>query len=179
MRPRHRSSVRAMALTAALALAACSRHVEPPPRAEGRGAAPLSATAPPTVDDALLVLPEVMEWVVGPAAGVVFAAAGRHAPTDRRPSDAQAWQAVADAAAQLVEQGTLLAQPALASSRADWLGRATAMRRSAAEVMDAARQHDAERAAQASDALRAACQGCHLRYAAAVAQRVGEVRDRP
>ena len=155
-------------LGAVWALAGCWRD-EPPPRSVLR-AAPAATSA----TEAPWLVQDLMEWMVDPAAGVVFAAAGRLAPTDRRPEHPQAWQAVADAAERLVEQGTLLAQPALAAERADWLGLAGAMQRSAADVAQAARRQDAEAAALAGNALRASCQGCHLRYAAAAAQRLGE-----
>ena len=172
--------LRMLALLAAGLCGACSRD-EPVPRAAAPTAAvaPAAAAATAAVDEAALLVQDLMEWVVDPAAGVVFAAAGRQAPPDRRPAGAVAWQAVADAADRLGEQAVWLAQPALAANRSDWQALAGAMRRGAADVMDAARAQDGERAAAASDALRAACQGCHLRYAAAVAQRVGDWPARP
>lgn len=148
---------------------ACTRSEAPPPRA-----AAVPAAASPGVDARRLVLGDVMAWVVEPAADVVFAAAGLQAPADRRPSGSAAWQAVADAAGQVAEQGRLLMHPALAAHRADWQGLAAAMFRSASDAMEAARRQDAEGAAAASDALRASCQGCHLRYAPALARRVGD-----
>ena len=171
-------ATRTLALLAATLAAACSR-VETPPSAASPAALRQAAAPAPAVDEALLLVQELMDWVVEPAAGVVFAAVGRRAPPDRRPAGAAAWQAVADAAERLGEQAAWLAQPALAAHRSDWQTLAGAMRLSAAEVGAAARAQDAERAAQASDALRAACQGCHLRYAAAVAQRVGDWPARP
>lgn len=170
MRGRRAAFVVSMAMLAA----ACTRGEAPPARA----AAVPPVAASPGLDADLLVLNDVMEWVVDPAADVVFAAAGLHAPADRRPSGAPAWQAVADAAQQLAEQGRLLMQPAFATQRADWHALAAAMHRSASDAAEAARRHDADRAATASDALRASCQGCHLRYAPApaLARRVGDTR---
>lgn len=153
----------ALAVSTVVFAVGCTRSEAPP------------AAAAPDVDIDLLVINDVMAWIVEPAADVVFAAAGRHAPPDRRPAGAPAWQAVADAAERLAEQGRLLMHPAIASKRADWQGLAAAMFRGASEAMEAARRHDAERAAQASDALRAACQGCHLRYAPALVPRLGDV----
>ncbi|HEX6704694.1 MAG TPA: hypothetical protein VF169_08040 [Albitalea sp.] len=159
-------------VSVAVLAAACTRGEAPPVRAAA--APPFAASPGPAAD--LLALNDVMEWVVEPAADVVFAAAGLQAPADRRPIGAPAWQAVADAAQQLAEQGRLLMQPAFATHRADWQGLAAAMHRSASDAAEAARRHDADRAATASDALRASCQGCHLRYAPALARRVGETR---
>jgi hypothetical protein len=172
MRP---AAVLGAAMIGALWLAAACSPAEPPPRAERRTA----AVPGPVVEDTLPLLQDLMEWVVEPAADVVFAAGGREAPPDRRPAGVTAWQAVADAADRLVQQAAVLAQPALVADRADWLGLAHAMRRSAAQVQEAALAQDAPAVAQASDALRASCQGCHLRYAAALAQRVGGAAGTP
>jgi hypothetical protein len=171
---RHRTiAAQAAALLGALLLAGgCAPTDLPTPAAR-------QAAAVPVVDEAWLLLQGLMEWVVDPAAEVVFAAGGRNAPPDRRPAAAPAWQAVADAADRLVEQAALLAQPGLAAGRADWLGQAQAMRRSAALVQQAARARDAAAIDQASDALRASCQGCHLRHAPALVQRLGVAGTTP
>lgn len=171
MRLRRAALVVWMAVLATL-VGACTRNDAPSPHAVA--APPIAAS--PGVDADLLVLGDVMAWVVEPAADVVFAAAGLQAPADRRPSGGPAWQAVADAAGQVAEQGRLLMHPSLSARRADWQGLAAAMFRSATDAMDAARRQDAEGAATASDALRASCQGCHLRYAPALARRVGDTR---
>jgi hypothetical protein len=162
----------AFVVAVAVLAAACSRGEAPSVRV---AAAPAVAASSGLEAD-LLVLNDVMEWSVEPAADVVFAAAGLGAQADRRPNTAPAWQAVADAAQQLAEQGHLLMQPAFATHRADWQGLAAAMHRSASDAAEAARRRDADRTAAASDALRASCQGCHLRYAPALARRVGDTR---
>jgi len=137
---------------ALLLLAGCGRvDVAPPPAAE-------------------LVLQEVMELLVDPAAGVVFAAADLQAAPEQRPVSAMAWQAVADAADQLAEQGRQLAQPALSLQRPEWLRLAAALREGAADGAAAARRQDVQRLALAGERLRAACQDCHARYGVAPLQ---------
>jgi len=146
---------RACGMLALLLLAGCGRvDVAPPP-----------ARAPqPAAELPLLVLQELMDLLVDPAAGVVFAAADPQADPERRPASPMAWQAVADAADQLAEQGRQLAQPALSLQRADWLRLASALRERAVESADAARRQDAQRLARAGEQLRATCQDCHQRY---------------
>lgn len=146
---------------ALLLLAGCGRvDVAPPP-----ARAPLPAAELP-----LLVLQELMELLVDPAAGVVFAAADLQGAPEQRPSSAMAWQAVADAADQLVEQGRQLAQPALSLQRPEWLRLAAALREGAADSAAAARRQDGQRVALAGERLRAVCQDCHARYGVAPLQ---------
>lgn len=152
---------RACGTLALMLLAGCGRVDVAPPT--GR-------TPPPAAELPLLVLQELMELRVDPAAGVVFAAAELQGAPEQRPASAMAWQAVADAADQLAEQGRQLAQPALSLQRPDWLRLAAAMREGAADSADAARRQDAQRLASAGDRLRAACQDCHARYGVAPLQ---------
>ena len=140
---------------ALLLLAGCSRvDMAPSP----------ARTPPPAAELPLLVLQELMELLVDPAAGVVFAAADLQGAPEQRPASAMAWQAVADAADQLAEQGRQLAQPALSLQRPEWLRLAAALREGAADSAAAARRQDAQRLALAGERLRAACAGCHARY---------------
>ena len=145
---------RACGMLALLLLAACGRvDVAPPAR-----------PAQPAAELPLLVLQELMELLVDPAADVVFAAADLQAAPEQRPASPMAWQAVADAADQLAEQGRQLAQPALSLQRPEWLRLAAALREGAADSAAAARRQDAQRLALAGERLRAACAGCHARY---------------
>lgn len=155
-------------LLLAFALAGCSRH-EP--------ATPVMAPAPPVVrmampvdDESALILPDLMDLVVDPAAGVLFAAADQHAWTDLEPRSDEAWQAVADAAAQLAQTSDTLAHPVLARGRADWLQWADTLREGAATAGAAARRHDPRSLFAAGAQVRASCQACHARYATQVAE---------
>lgn len=116
-------------------------------------------------DAGMLVLPDLMAYLVDPAAGVLLAAADLEASGDAEPRTVEAWQAVADAAVQLVQTSEMLAQPALALGRADWLKLAAALREDAATCGAAAGRHDASDLAEAGARIRATCQACHALYA--------------
>ncbi len=161
---RRRSAGLALALLAVLAvLAGCSRETPPPPVPPP---APAPAAAAPDADPAAaLVLPEVMEWVVDPAAAVLAAAADQHGWAALAPRSDEAWQAVADAAAELQRSGELLLRPALAQDRGDWLESAAMLREGAVAAAAAARRHDPRGLYLAGLQVKAGCQGCHARHA--------------
>ncbi len=151
-----------------LALAGCSRDETPAP--VKLLAAPIAHPAAWMDDELALILPDLMDLVVDPAAGVLFAAAEQQARTDLEPRTAEAWQAVVDAAAQLVQTGETLAEPALARGRADWLDWAAAMREGAAAASAASKRHDPRSLYAAGLQVRASCQACHARYAVQIAE---------
>ena len=146
----------------ALVLAACSRDEPPAPAAVPPAVASVAAVRE---DDAALVLPDVMEWIVDPAAAVVAAAADQHGWVDLAPRSDEAWQAVADAAAELVRTGDLLLRPGVAQQRADWVDAAGMLREGAQAVTAAARRHDPRGLYLAGQQVRGACQACHAVHA--------------
>lgn len=165
MRPPSR---RVCAMLLVLALAGCSRD---------EASAPALAPALPGAhavespdDEVALILPDLMDLLVDPAAGVLFAAADPPARTDLEPRSVEAWQAVADAAAQLVQTSGMLADPALARDRSDWLQWADAMREGAAAGSAAARRRDPRSLYASGQQVKASCQGCHARYATQLAE---------
>ncbi|WP_341888534.1 hypothetical protein [Variovorax sp. YR752] len=165
MRPLSR---RACAMLLVLALAGCSRNQ---PSAPAIAPAPPVAHAAESLDDELvLILPDLMDMLVDPAAGVLFAAADPPARTDLEPRSAEAWQAVVDAASQLAQTSGMLADPVLSRGRADWLQWAEAMRDGAAAGAAAARRHDPRSLYAAGQRVKASCQGCHARYATQIAE---------
>lgn len=164
-------SRQAWALLTVLALAGCSR--DEPASSVKTAALPVLPVAHPAAlldDERALILPDLMDLVVDPAAGVLFAAAEQQGRTDREPRSDEAWQAVVDAAAQLVQTSDSLAEPALARGRGDWLDAAVAMREGAAAAAAAARRHDPRSLYAAGLQLRTGCQGCHARYAVQIAE---------
>jgi hypothetical protein len=160
MRPR---SWHTCGLLIGLALAGCSRDELAAP---ALAPVPASAYATASLDDeSMLILPDLMDLIVDPAAAVLLTAAGQHARTDLEPRSDEAWQAVADAASQLVQTGDTLAGPALARGRTDWVQWAAALREGAAAGGAAARRHDPRSLFAAGVQVRASCQACHARYA--------------
>lgn len=151
----------AAGLLLTIALSSCSREAPPPVRV-----APSAAAAAQPDEGLALILPELMDLLVDPAAGVLLAAAEAPAHPTVEPRSAEAWQAVIDAAAQLVQGSGMLSDPALARGRDDWLPWAEAMREGAAAGAAAARRRDPRGLYTAGQQLRAACDGCHARHAA-------------
>ena len=127
---------------------------------------PRPAQRKPLVQDGAgaAMLPDLMDLLVDPAAGVLLAAADMEADGAAEPRAAEAWQAVADAAAQLVRSSATLAHPALALDRAEWLQFAAALGASAAAGGAAAVRHDAGGLAEAAAHVRSACRACHERF---------------
>jgi len=162
---------RSWALLTVLALAGCSR--DEPSGPVNSAALPMLSVAHPAAlldDERTLILPDLMDLVVDPAAGVLFAAAEQPGRADLEPRSDEAWQAVVDAAAQLVQTSDSLAEPALARGRVDWADAAVAMREGAAAAAAAARRHDPRSLYAAGLQLRAGCQACHARYAVQIAE---------
>lgn len=108
-------------------------------------------------------------WLVDLAAGVLLAAADQHAWAGLQARSDEAWQAVGDAEAQLVQASDMLAAPALAHRRADWLPWAGALRAGASSGA-AARRHEPRGLYLAGVQVRASCQACHARDAAQAAE---------
>jgi hypothetical protein len=153
------------------AMAACTPAEAPKPAPSARPA----ELAPLVLDDAgALVLPDMMDLLVDPAAGVLLAAAdlqaGHDADPEAEPRSAEAWQAVVDAALQLMQASEMLAQPALSLGRADWLQWAAAMREAAAAGGNAAGSRDAAGLAGAGARVRDSCNACHALYAPQAAE---------
>lgn len=147
----------------AFALAACSRDGPAPP---GTPAEPrIALTAASLNDERELILPDFMDWVVDPAAGVLFAAAERHDRDDYAPRTDEAWQAVVDATSQLALAGDELAGEAFAQGRTDWLRSVAAMAEGLAAAKLSARRHDHRGLFAAGAQVRASCHACHARYA--------------
>jgi len=152
----------------AFALAGCSRDAPPAPAMAP--VLPVAHGAASLDDEGALILPDLMDLVVDPAAGVLLAAADQHARTDLEPRTEEAWQAVADAASQLVQIGGTLVAPPLARDRADWLRWTAAMREGAASAGAAARRHDPRGLFAAGVQVRVSCQACHARYASQITE---------
>jgi hypothetical protein len=114
---------------------------------------------------ASLVLPDLMDWRIEPAAAVLLAAADLHAWDSFDARSDEAWQAVVDAAAELLRSSDMLALPAMARGQADWLQSTSALREGALAAAAAARRHDPRSLYLAGVQLRASCQACHTRFA--------------
>jgi hypothetical protein len=161
-------SRQACGLLLVLTLAGCSR--DEPARSVTVPARSMAGLAASVGDASSLILPDLMDWMVDPAAAVLFAAADQQAWPDLEPRSEQAWQAVVDAADQLARSSDMLVQPALALGRGDWRQWTEAMREAAAAGAAAARRHDPTGLFEAAAQVRASCQICHAFYAAPIGE---------
>ena len=163
--PGRRRQARLPAALLAALLAACAP-------ADDRGlpavARPAHPVAPPALpaDEPMLSMPDLMTLVVDPAAGV-FGPAFQRDP-QRQPQAPQAWQAVADAAAELERTAAVLEQPGWSLGRADWLRSVAELRQGTRAGAEAARRRDARLLEHAAQRLQVACDGCHAHYAPAL-----------
>ena len=131
------------------------------------GAGARTAGGPPAAPPVASVL-EVMDGIVSPASGVVYASVAtvvsREGIQETRPKDDREWQRVAGNAAALVEASELLKVEGRARESEDWAAIATAMGAAAAEARTAAQKKDAEGILAAGERLNNSCDNCHRKF---------------
>lgn len=144
-----------LALAGALAgalLGACAQ--EPPPQ----------ATPPYRL---LTDLHQTMEWVLEPAAEVIWDSAGfvitAEGEEDLSPDSEAAWERVTWAAATLGESGNLLMLPGRAAGD-DWVEYAQGLVSAAEGALQAARARDAQALFDAGGHIYQVCRACHNQY---------------
>ena len=148
------SRVRIVALAALLLFAGCS----PPP----------APPAPPP-HKTVLNLKQVMEWVLDPAADVIwdsvktiYTEAGTK---EVRPETNEQWEAVRNAAATLTETANTLMIDGRARDNKDWMAAAGALVGTADKALKAAEAKDVEALFAAGGDIYVSCRNCHLQYA--------------
>jgi hypothetical protein len=126
-----------------------------------------SAGGPPAAPPVATVA-ELMDGIVSPAAGVVYAAVGttvtREGIQETRPKDDREWRRVAGNAAALIEASELLKVEGRARDSEDWATIAKAMGDAAAEARAAAQKKDAEGILAAGERLNNSCDNCHRKF---------------
>ena len=126
-----------------------------------------TAGGPPAAPPVASVL-EIMDGIVSPAAGVVYASVAttvtREGTQETRPKNDREWQRVAGNAAVLVEASELLKMEGRARDTADWTMIATAMGTAAAEARTAAQKKDPEGILAAGELLNNSCDNCHRKF---------------
>src|SRR5262245_25981314 len=119
---------------------------------------------PPAAPPVATVL-EIMDGIVSPAAGVVYASVAttvtREGIQETRPKDDREWKRVAGNAAALIEASELLKAEGRAKDSADWPMIATAMGTAASEARAAAEKKDPEGILAAGERLNNSCDNCH------------------
>ena len=145
-------------LTALLLLGSCNA---PPPPSPAAPAAPAAG--------AVLNLKQVMEWVLDPAADVVwdsvktiYTEAGAK---DFRPETEEQWNAVRNAAAMLTEAGNMLMAQGRPKGGGDWAAAAQKLVTAADKTLKAAEAKNVNAIFETGGEIYVACRSCHQKFA--------------
>jgi hypothetical protein len=135
----------------------------------GCGSAEPPAPPPPAPSfDTTMNVKQLMNWVIEPAAKVVWASVGTIATLEGTkeiaPRTDEEWSAVRNSAAMVVESGNLLLLPGRARNQDDWPMKARAMMEAAREALTAAEVKDTEALFAAGGNIYQACSDCHAKY---------------
>jgi hypothetical protein len=126
------------------------------------------ASAPDSPYRHLVDVPQLMSWILEPAAEVIWDSAGwvttAEGEQDLAPVDAEGWAAVRNAAAVVAESGNLLMLPGRAPDLDDWAYYSRDMIDMGRLVMVAADAQDADALFDAGGQLYNVCVACHQRY---------------
>jgi hypothetical protein len=140
-----------------LCVCACS---PPPPPAP----TPVRSTFNPVLN-----LKQVMEWVIDPAADVIWDSVktiiDQSGTKEIAPQNDEQWATVRNAAATLTESGNMLMIEGRARDQKDWMKIAGILITSSAEALQAAEAKNKEALFAAGGKLYVACNACHHEYA--------------
>ena len=143
-----------------LMLAGCN---QPPPSAPAPAAPPYNTT---------LSLKQVMEWVIDPAADVVWESVAiiitEKGENAKAPKTDEEWEKVRNAAATMVEGGNLLMMQGRARDDKKWMASAKRMSDAAGIALKAAEKKDVPTLFDSGALIYNACSACHADF------RVGE-----
>jgi hypothetical protein len=110
---------------------------------------------------------ETMEWILDPAADVIWDSAGFiitvEGESDLAPTTDERWERVRNGAAVVAETGNLLMMPGRALGPA-WIAYARDLTAAGEDAIAAATVHDADALFDAGGALYEACLACHAQY---------------
>lgn len=133
----------------------------------GCGQEAADAPAPQAPYEIVTNLSETMEWILEPAADVIWDSAGfiitAAGEEDLSPTTQEGWAQVVHAAAMIAEAGNLMMLPGR-SAGADWNEYAAGMTAAGKEAMAAAQAHDADALFDAGGRIYQVCRACHNQY---------------
>lgn len=160
--------MRASSLIVAAALLACLGCSPPPPPPK-----PVAATP-------VLNLKQVMEWVIDPAADVIWdsvkSVITESGTKEIAPQTDEQWAAVRNASATLIEAGNVLMIEGRARDQKDWMGGARGLIKTASAALKAAEAKDKDALFAAGGEVYTVCRGCHQLYASHLNASVPPVR---
>lgn len=151
-------------------LAGCSPPPPPPPQA-----APAAPALAPVLN-----LKQVMEWVIDPAADVIWDAVktvSTEAGTrEIAPQNDEQWTAVRNAAATLIEASNVLMLPGRARDDKGWAAAARGLVKTAGGALKAADAKNKDALFTAGGEIYVVCKGCHVEYAKHLSSSLPPVR---
>ncbi|MEM1404892.1 MAG: hypothetical protein AAGG55_16260 [Pseudomonadota bacterium] len=131
------------------------------------GVAQDSPTADVASFEAVTDLRQNMEWILEPAAEVIWDSAGavitEAGERDLSPTSEEGWADVVNASALLAEAGNLMMIPGR-SAGLDWNRHAMRMSAAGKQALDAAVAKDATALFDAGGEIYQACLACHMQY---------------
>jgi hypothetical protein len=134
--------------------------------AEGERLPPSAQAPTPDYRPVTSVL-QVMEWILDPAADLIWDSAGfiitAQGETDLQPRSEAGWDGVRNGAAVVAEAGNLLMMPGRSGGR-DWDAQASRLSEAGLLALKAAEAHDAEALFAAGGQVYEACRGCHEQF---------------
>ncbi len=134
----------------------------------GAVAAGCDSPPPPQPYQSVTDVPEVMVWILDPAADVVWDSAGAiitEAGTEElAPTTDEGWDHARNNAATIAEVGNLLMLPHLAKDQRDWIEISQGLVHAGVAARDAATAHDADALFEAGANLYNVCVSCHQLY---------------
>lgn len=137
-------------------------------------AAPASAPPPVATFGSVTDMKQLMNWVIDPAADVVWASVGTivnlEGTKEIVPRTDEEWAAVRNSAATVAESANLLMLPGRARNQDDWMTKARGLSDAAAEALRAAEVKDTEALFDAGGTIYQACSDCHAKYLTGEAQ---------
>ena len=117
----------------------------------------------------VLKLKQFMEWVVDPAADVIWdsvkSVSTQAGTKEISPQNDEQWEAVRNAAATLTECGNLLMIEGRARDREEWMSAARALVTGAEKALKAAEAKNKDAVFDIGGEIYIACRSCHDRYA--------------
>jgi hypothetical protein len=131
---------------------------------------PPAAPAPPATAtfNNVTDLKQLMNWVIDPAADVVWASVGTIVSAEGKqeiaPRTDDEWTAVRNSAATVAESANLLMLPGRARNQDDWMAKARNLSEAATEALRATEVKDTEALFTAGGNIYQACSDCHAKY---------------
>ena len=116
-----------------------------------------------------LKLPQLMEWVIDPAADAIFDSVGwisnENGVIEKSPKTDEEWDHLKNHAAILIESGNLLMLDARAVDKGDWFKFSRALSAVGQKTLDSIIAHDKEELFKNGSMMDTVCENCHLKYA--------------